>query len=161
MPVHQLKRIFMCSPGNPTGTLISLAYLRAIPDYEGIVVIDEACIDLSEPGRSSVALITEYDADAGQKLWARRNLVPHAFPFSMLSSHIPQRPTQTQHSSLTAATHLLPHKYQRRHTTSPHQGLISHLRALSPATALSVLCTIRLKWLVAFRTKLLSALHNL
>ncbi|KAI0305239.1 histidinol-phosphate aminotransferase [Multifurca ochricompacta] len=60
---QSIKLIFLCSPGNPTGTLISLASIRTILDYEpfkGIVVIDEAYIDFSEPGSSAVTLIAEY-----------------------------------------------------------------------------------------------------
>jgi hypothetical protein len=41
-----------------TGTLISLASIRAILDYEpfkGIVAVDEAYIDFSEPGSSAVS----------------------------------------------------------------------------------------------------------
>ncbi|KAI0053201.1 histidinol-phosphate aminotransferase [Auriscalpium vulgare] len=58
-----IKLLFLCSPGNPTGTLISLASIRAILDYEpfkGIVIVDEAYIDFSEPGSSAVSLISEY-----------------------------------------------------------------------------------------------------
>jgi len=58
-----IKLIFLCSPGNPTGTLISLGSIRAILDYEpfkGIVVVDEAYIDFSEPGSSAATLIDEY-----------------------------------------------------------------------------------------------------
>ncbi|KAF8271818.1 histidinol-phosphate aminotransferase [Lactarius quietus] len=58
-----IKLIFLCSPGNPTGTLISLGSIRAILDYvpfKGIVVVDEAYIDFSEPGGSAATLIAEY-----------------------------------------------------------------------------------------------------
>jgi len=58
-----IKLVFLCSPGNPTGTLISLASIRAILDYEpfkGIVVVDEAYVDFSEPGNSAVSLVAEY-----------------------------------------------------------------------------------------------------
>ena len=58
-----IKLIFLCSPGNPTGTLISLESIRALLDYEpfkGIVVVDEAYIDFSEPGSSAATLVTEY-----------------------------------------------------------------------------------------------------
>jgi histidinol-phosphate aminotransferase len=58
-----IKLIFLCSPGNPTGTLISLVSIRALLDYEpfkGIVVVDEAYIDFSEPGSSAVSLVAEY-----------------------------------------------------------------------------------------------------
>jgi histidinol-phosphate/aromatic aminotransferase/cobyric acid decarboxylase-like protein len=89
---RSIKPIFLCSSGNPIETLISLASLQAILDYEGIVAVDEACIDPSDSGRSAIPLFAEYDADARQKLWASRNMVPHALLFSMLSSDIPQRP---------------------------------------------------------------------
>src|SRR5712672_2306635 len=55
-----IKLVFLCSPGNPTGTLISLASIRALLDYEpfkGIVVVDEAYIDFSEPGSSATSLV--------------------------------------------------------------------------------------------------------
>lgn len=58
-----IKLIFLCSPGNPTGTLISLESMRAILDYEpfkGIVVVDEAYIDFSEPGSSAASLVAKY-----------------------------------------------------------------------------------------------------
>ncbi|ESK85465.1 histidinol-phosphate aminotransferase [Moniliophthora roreri MCA 2997] len=58
-----IKLIFLCSPGNPTGTLISLSSIRAILDYEnfkGIVVIDEAYIDFSKEGSSAVSLVQDY-----------------------------------------------------------------------------------------------------
>ncbi|TFY78997.1 hypothetical protein EWM64_g5017 [Hericium alpestre] len=58
-----IKLIFLCSPGNPTGTLISLASIRALLEYEGfrgIVVVDEAYVDFSEPGSSAATLISEY-----------------------------------------------------------------------------------------------------
>ncbi len=58
-----IKLIFLCSPGNPTGTLISLASIRALLDYEpfkGIVVVDEAYVDFSEPGSSAASLVADY-----------------------------------------------------------------------------------------------------
>ena len=58
-----VKLIFLSSPGNPTGTLISLASIRALLDYEnykGIVVIDEACIDFAGANRSAVSLVKGY-----------------------------------------------------------------------------------------------------
>ncbi|KAG2083174.1 pyridoxal phosphate-dependent transferase [Suillus discolor] len=58
-----IKLIFLCSPGNPTGTLISLAAIEAILDYEpfkGIVVVDEAYIDFAGEGTSAVSLIKDY-----------------------------------------------------------------------------------------------------
>ncbi|ETW75795.1 hypothetical protein HETIRDRAFT_412167 [Heterobasidion irregulare TC 32-1] len=58
-----IKLIFLCSPGNPTGTLISLSSVRALLEYEGfkgIVVVDEAYIDFATEGSSAAALIAEY-----------------------------------------------------------------------------------------------------
>ncbi|KIY69903.1 histidinol-phosphate aminotransferase [Cylindrobasidium torrendii FP15055 ss-10] len=58
-----IKLIFLCSPGNPTGTLIPLESIKAILDYpafKGIVVVDEAYIDFSPEGSSAVELIKDY-----------------------------------------------------------------------------------------------------
>ena len=58
-----IKLIFLCSPGNPTGTLISLSSVRALLEYErfkGIVIVDEAYIDFATEGSSAAALIAEY-----------------------------------------------------------------------------------------------------
>ncbi|KAG2053139.1 histidinol-phosphate aminotransferase [Suillus hirtellus] len=58
-----IKLIFLCSPGNPTGTLISLTAIKAILDYKpfkGIVVVDEAYIDFAGEGTSAVSLIKDY-----------------------------------------------------------------------------------------------------
>lgn len=46
-----IKLLFLCSPGNPTGTLLSLRDVRRIldePSYKGLVVVDEAYIDFAE-----------------------------------------------------------------------------------------------------------------
>jgi histidinol-phosphate aminotransferase len=62
----RIKLVFLCSPGNPTGTVIALDSVRSILDYEpfkGIVVIDEAYIDfVDEQGesKSAVSLVKEY-----------------------------------------------------------------------------------------------------
>lgn len=53
----------MCSPGNPTGTLIPLSSIREILDYpgfKGIVIVDEAYIDFAGAGASAVSLVKEY-----------------------------------------------------------------------------------------------------
>ena len=58
-----IKLIFLCSPGNPTGTLISLQSIKALLDYEkfkGIVVVDEAYIDFAHEDTSAVSLVEEY-----------------------------------------------------------------------------------------------------
>ncbi|KAF8198639.1 pyridoxal phosphate-dependent transferase [Pholiota molesta] len=60
-----IKLIFLCSPGNPTGTLIPLSCIRALLEYplfKGIVVVDEAYIDFAEDVQQSSAasLVKEY-----------------------------------------------------------------------------------------------------
>ncbi|OCH93934.1 histidinol-phosphate aminotransferase [Obba rivulosa] len=58
-----IKLIFLCSPGNPTGTLITLSTVRSLLEYEnfkGIVVVDEAYIDFADPDASAVSLVKEY-----------------------------------------------------------------------------------------------------
>ncbi|KAK0480261.1 histidinol-phosphate aminotransferase [Armillaria novae-zelandiae] len=58
-----IKLIFLCSPGNPTGTLIPLSSIREILDYpafKGIVVVDEAYIDFAGADASAVSLVREY-----------------------------------------------------------------------------------------------------
>jgi len=60
-----IKLIFLCSPGNPTGTLIPLSSIRSLlefPDFKGIVVVDEAYIDFTnDPEKeSAVTLVKEY-----------------------------------------------------------------------------------------------------
>lgn len=47
----RIKLVFLCSPGNPTGTLLPLSSIKKVldcPDYKGIVVVDEAYIDFAE-----------------------------------------------------------------------------------------------------------------
>lgn len=58
-----IKLVFLCSPGNPTGTLISLKSIREILEFEvfkGIVIVDEAYIDFADEKASAVSLIKEY-----------------------------------------------------------------------------------------------------
>ena len=58
-----IKLIFLCSPGNPTGTLIDLSSIRALLDYEnfkGVVIVDEAYIDFAGEPASAVSLIKDY-----------------------------------------------------------------------------------------------------
>lgn len=47
----RIKLVFLCSPGNPTGTLLSLDSIRTVLDcssFKGLVVVDEAYIDFAE-----------------------------------------------------------------------------------------------------------------
>ncbi|KAH9943554.1 histidinol-phosphate aminotransferase [Amylocystis lapponica] len=58
-----IKLIILCSPGNPTGTVVSLGGLRALLEYDrfkGIVIVDEAYIDFAGAGTSAVSLLKEY-----------------------------------------------------------------------------------------------------
>ncbi|KAI8816853.1 pyridoxal phosphate-dependent transferase [Fimicolochytrium jonesii] len=58
-----IKILFLCSPGNPTGTLLHHADIKSLLDYEhykGVVVVDEAYIDFCEPGASVATWTEEY-----------------------------------------------------------------------------------------------------
>ena len=58
-----IKLIFLCSPGNPTGTLIPVQVVRELLEYEkfkGIVVVDEAYIDFAGENASAASLAAEY-----------------------------------------------------------------------------------------------------
>ena len=60
-----IKLLFLCSPGNPTGTLIPLSVVRELLEFEafrGIVVVDEAYIDFAgaQEEVSAARLVTEY-----------------------------------------------------------------------------------------------------
>ena len=58
-----IKLIFLCSPGNPTGTLVPLSTISAIcedPAFKGIVIVDEAYIDFSGEGATASRLVEKY-----------------------------------------------------------------------------------------------------
>ncbi|KAI0790398.1 histidinol-phosphate aminotransferase [Abortiporus biennis] len=58
-----IKLVFLCSPGNPTGTLIPLSVIKELleyPNFKGIVVVDEAYIDFAGQDASAASLVTEY-----------------------------------------------------------------------------------------------------
>lgn len=58
-----LKILFICSPGNPTGTLVPLPTIRRVlenPKFTGVVVVDEAYIDFSPHGSSAAQLVNDY-----------------------------------------------------------------------------------------------------
>jgi len=58
-----LKMLFICSPGNPTGTLIPLDTIQRIlenPAFKGVVVVDEAYIDFAPQQSSAASLVNEY-----------------------------------------------------------------------------------------------------
>ncbi|WVQ78286.1 histidinol-phosphate transaminase [Cryptococcus sp. DSM 104549] len=58
-----IKILFICSPGNPTGTLIPLDVIRRVlenPLFKGVVVVDEAYIDFAPQDTSAASLVNEY-----------------------------------------------------------------------------------------------------
>ncbi|RKF55646.1 Histidinol-phosphate aminotransferase [Golovinomyces cichoracearum] len=59
----QIKIIFICSPGNPTGSLIKKEDIQRILEHQtwnGIVVIDEAYIDFAPEGYSLAEMVVEW-----------------------------------------------------------------------------------------------------
>lgn len=62
---NHIKLVYLCSPGNPTGSLLAKEDVRAIlehPTWNGIVVLDEAYIDFAkdETGASLAEWVTEW-----------------------------------------------------------------------------------------------------
>lgn len=58
-----IKVVYVCSPGNPTASLISKSDLQQVlehPTWNGIVVLDEAYIDFSPEGSSLAEWVTEW-----------------------------------------------------------------------------------------------------
>ena len=58
-----LKLLFLCSPGNPTGTLLPLDAIERVlnnPNFKGVAVVDEAYIDFSPEGSSAASLVNSY-----------------------------------------------------------------------------------------------------
>ena len=58
-----IKLIYVCSPGNPTGSLISKEDLRQIlehPTWNGVVILDEAYIDFAPEGSSLAEWVAEW-----------------------------------------------------------------------------------------------------
>lgn len=59
-----IKLVYICSPGNPTGSLIPKSQVEAVlahPTYNGIVVLDEAYIDFAPANSSMAELVAEYE----------------------------------------------------------------------------------------------------
>ncbi|KAL9109759.1 MAG: hypothetical protein Q9227_005628 [Pyrenula ochraceoflavens] len=59
----QIKIVYLCSPGNPTGRLLrkaDIAQILAYEDYNGLVVIDEAYVDFSPEGSSLAEWVLEF-----------------------------------------------------------------------------------------------------
>lgn len=58
-----IKIIYVCSPGNPTGSLIDKKDLQALlehPTWNGVVVLDEAYIDFAPEGSSLAEWVAEW-----------------------------------------------------------------------------------------------------
>lgn len=59
----KIKLIYICSPGNPTGSLIAKEDLQQVlehPTWNGVVVLDEAYIDFAPEGSSMAELVAEW-----------------------------------------------------------------------------------------------------
>ena len=58
-----IKLVYLCSPGNPTGQLLSKSSLKSIlehPTWNGVVVLDEAYIDFAPAGSSLAEWVLEW-----------------------------------------------------------------------------------------------------
>lgn len=58
-----IKLVYLCSPGNPTGSLLSKRDVAAVlehPTWNGVVVLDEAYIDFSPDGSSLAEWVAEW-----------------------------------------------------------------------------------------------------
>ncbi|KAI9698052.1 MAG: histidinol-phosphate transaminase [Candelina mexicana] len=58
-----IKLVYICSPGNPTGNLVSKAAVQEIlehPTWNGVVVLDEAYIDFAPDGSSLAEWVLEW-----------------------------------------------------------------------------------------------------
>ncbi|KFA78055.1 hypothetical protein S40288_05457 [Stachybotrys chartarum IBT 40288] len=58
-----VKLVYLCSPGNPTGSLLAKSDVEQIlrhPTFNGVVVLDEAYIDFAPEDASLAELVTEY-----------------------------------------------------------------------------------------------------
>lgn len=58
-----IKLVYLCSPGNPTGSLLDKEDIRKVlehPTWNGIVVVDEAYIDFSADGASLAEWVAEW-----------------------------------------------------------------------------------------------------
>ncbi|KAF4587219.1 histidinol-phosphate aminotransferase [Ophiocordyceps camponoti-floridani] len=59
-----IKVVYLCSPGNPTGSLLSTTQIDKIlahPTWNGIVVVDEAYIDFATAESASLAQLAPYN----------------------------------------------------------------------------------------------------
>ena len=62
-PENNIKLVYLCSPGNPTGSLLSksdIERLLAHPTWNGVIILDEAYIDFAPEDASLAELVTEH-----------------------------------------------------------------------------------------------------
>lgn len=60
---EHIKLAYLCSPGNPTGSLLAksdIAQILAHPTWNGVVIVDEAYIEFAPENASVAELVTEY-----------------------------------------------------------------------------------------------------
>jgi histidinol-phosphate aminotransferase len=58
-----IKLVYICSPGNPTATLVKKEEIQKVlehPTWNGVVVVDEAYIDFAYEGASTASWVTEW-----------------------------------------------------------------------------------------------------
>lgn len=58
-----IKLVYICSPGNPTGSLISKSDIQQVlehPTWNGVVVLDEAYVDFAPDGSSLAEWVAEW-----------------------------------------------------------------------------------------------------
>ena len=117
-----IKLIFLCSPGNPTGTSIPLSAVRELLEYEnfkGIVVVDEAYIDFSHEDASAASLVKEYaNLCVMQTLSKSFGLAAIRYVLAYFTWRIHSTPVQVGHSTRPPCSDPDSHE---------HQGAIQHL----------------------------------
>lgn len=58
-----IKLVYICSPGNPTGALVDPSAVKKIlahPTWNGVVIIDEAYVDFAPDGSSLAPWVSKY-----------------------------------------------------------------------------------------------------
>lgn len=58
-----IKMVYLCSPGNPTGSLVDKKAVRSVlehPTWNGLVIVDEAYIDFAPEGSSLAEWVSEW-----------------------------------------------------------------------------------------------------
>jgi histidinol-phosphate aminotransferase len=59
-----IKLVYLCSPGNPTGSLLAKSQIQSLlehPTWNGVVVLDEAYIDFAPEGSSLAEWVAEWE----------------------------------------------------------------------------------------------------